>query len=67
MTLEDFTLAATADGDIHCFEGDLRTTVMKADRKKWLMTVDGRYVRADKVVSLWTPQEGEVDNAFLQG
>ena len=61
----EYTMAATADGDIHAFEGDMRTTQMKVDRKPWLVTVDGRYVKSDKVVSIWEPLEGEVDG-FLQ-
>lgn len=51
------TRIATVDQDIHDIEGDIDYVRMKVDRNPWLLTTDGRLVKSDKVVSMWTRTE----------
>jgi len=60
------TMGTTVDADIHTFEGDVDLIRMKADRNKWIKTVDGRFVRCSAIVSLWNPTKFEVDRYFEQ-
>lgn len=59
--------ATTTDSDIHAFEGELDMVRMKAERNKWIETVDGRLVRAGSIVSLWVPDEDELTGYFGEG
>lgn len=54
------TMLTTVDTDFHVVDGDVDLVRMKVDHNKWLMTVDGRFVRSDKVVSVWVPSEQEL-------
>lgn len=60
------TMLTTADADIHVIEGEVDLVRMKVDHNKWLLTVDGRYVKSDKVVCVWTPDEDEL-RGFMGG
>lgn len=60
------TMLTTADADIHVIEGEIDLVRMKVDHNKWLLTVDGRYVKSDKVVCVWTPDEDEL-RGFMEG
>lgn len=65
--MDNLTMATTVDCDIHLFEGDVATIRMKVYGKKWLESVDGRFIRCDKVVSVWTPAEEEVEGWYKSG
>lgn len=60
------TMLTTVDADIHVIEDDIDLARMKVERNKWLMTIDGRLVRTDKVVSLWEPSQEEMRN-YMEG
>lgn len=55
-----YVMATTVDADIHLFEGEIELTRLKVERNKWLVTVDGRFVKADKIVAVWVPDEDEL-------
>lgn len=56
------TMLTTVDTDFHVIDGDIDLVRMKVDHNKWLMTTDGRFVRSDKVVSVWVPSQQELDD-----
>ena len=58
---DEFVLVTTADTDIHAIAGELDLVRMKIDHNKWLITLDGRLLKADKVVSVWVPSDEERD------
>ena len=60
------TMLTTVDTDFHVIDGDIDLVRMKVDHNKWLMTTDGRFVRSDKVVSVWVPSERELDD-YMSG
>lgn len=43
----------TVDGDVHDIIGDVDIVRYKVDKGLWLLTVDGWYVRGDKVVAVF--------------
>lgn len=57
---EELTMCTTTDGDIHVFPGSVELIRMKSDHNKWIETIDGRFVKASAIVSLWTPNEDEL-------
>jgi hypothetical protein len=61
-----YVMVTTVDSDFHLFDGEIDMFRMKVDHNKWLLTTDGRFVRADKVVSAWVPDEDEL-RGFLGG
>ena len=60
------TMLTTVDADIHVLNEDIDLARMKIDYNKWLMTIDGRYVRSDKVVCVWVPDVDEL-RGFMEG
>ena len=68
MTREEqpIVFATTADRDIHAFYGEIDLVRMKAERNKWIETVDGRFVRTTGIVSLWIPAPEEIEGYFGQ-
>ena len=63
--MSELVMATTADTDIHVFEGSIDLVCMKLVRNEWIGTIDGRRVRCNKVVSVWTPSEEELEG-FLE-
>ena len=63
---QSVTMLTTVDADIHVIEDDIDLARMKVERNKWLMTIDGRLVRTDKVVSLWEPSQEDMRN-YMEG
>lgn len=57
---DEIVLVTTADSDVHAIEGDIDLVRMKIDHNKWLVTIDNRFVRSDKVVSVWVPGAEEL-------
>lgn len=57
---EELTMCATTDSDIHVFLGSVELIRMKSDHNKWIETIDGRFVKASAIVSLWTPDADEL-------
>lgn len=57
-----YVMVTTVDSDFHLFDGEIDMFRMKVDHNKWLMTTDGRFVRSDKVVSVWVPSQQELDD-----
>jgi len=62
----EVTMLTTADADVHVVEGEIDLVRMKVERNKWLLTVDGRLVRTDKVVSVWVPTQEEL-RSYMEG
>jgi len=61
MDGSSITMLTTVDTDIHVVSGDTDLVRMKVERNTWLVTVDGRYVKSDKVVSVWTPTDDDLE------
>ena len=59
---DEIVLITTTDADIHAIAGEIDLVRMKIERNTWLMTIDGRYVLTDKVVSAWVPTEEELES-----
>ena len=59
-----YVMATTVDADFHLFNEDIDMFRRKVDCNNWLLTIDGRYVKSDKVVSAWVPDEDEVRGFF---
>lgn len=62
----EVTMLTTVDADVHIISCDLDMARLKVERNKWLLTVDGRMVRTDKVVTLWTPSVEEL-RSYMEG
>lgn len=60
----EYTMVTTVDSDIHLFEMDVPMVRSKAKADHWLETVDGHFVRGDKVVSVWVPDEHMIQGFF---
>ena len=58
---DEVTFVATADSDVHVIAGEIDLVRMKIERNTWVMTIDGRYVKCDKVVSAWVPSVEEIE------
>lgn len=58
--MDEYTMVTTVDADIHLFGMSVDLLRNKAKADHWLETVDGHFVRGDKVVSAWVPDEDEV-------
>lgn len=65
--MRPITRITTADADIHDIEGEIDLVRMKVERNQWLVSTDGRYVRCDKVVSLWVPGPDEPESIEQEG
>ena len=63
--MPELVMLTTADTDVHVVEGNIDLVCMKVARNTWIETVDKRRVRCDKVVSVWTPSEEELEG-FLE-
>lgn len=61
MDGSSITMLTTVDTDIHVVNGETDLVRMKVERNTWLVTVDGRYVKSDKVVSVWTPTDDDLE------
>lgn len=58
---DEITFITTVDSDIHAIAGEIDLVRMKIERNTWIMTTDGRYVLANKVVCAWVPTEEEIE------
>lgn len=61
MGRQGIVMLTTVDTDIHVVGGEIDLVRMKVERNQWLLTIDGRYVRCNKVVSVWAPDEEELE------
>lgn len=60
MAEPEWVMVTTVDTDVHLFKSNIDLMRLKVERNTWLATVDGRFVKSDKVVSVWTPTEEEL-------
>lgn len=63
---KSYVMVTTADADIHLIDETIDMARLKVERNRWLLTIDGRYVKTDKVVSVWEPSESELRN-YMEG
>ena len=61
-----YVMAGASDSYDYLFKCDMDLMRLKVERNKWLLTVDGVYVRASQVVSLRVPDDEEVES-YLEG
>lgn len=66
MADTQYVMLTTSDADIHLVEESIEMARMKVERNRWIITVDRRYIKTDKVVSLWKPTEFELRN-YMEG